>query len=260
MQQFPPSSNPPPSNAILNNDKNATDSMPVDGFLVASNSKLLPEKAQLFDNLDGLSHQDLSEKKAGNSSMLNGILLASKYKPVPEKVPVLDHLEEFPHVTPDDRKFETVSSLKAALPSGSTLAVSPGSMSITAESKMAAPQTVAHHEMTTAYPLVEYVSISENTGSSSHRMALPGNPRDWNQDETAQWILERFGDATLSSLAFSQKINGRALLMLDRQDMKAELGLETVGERLIFEEAVAELRRQSAQQSALAQESPPSYE
>ncbi|KAI8822733.1 hypothetical protein BJ741DRAFT_635395 [Chytriomyces cf. hyalinus JEL632] len=157
-----------------------------------------------------------------------------------------------------DRKFETVFSLKAAIPEGSTLAVSPGSMSVSAESKMAAPQTVFHHEMATAEPL-DFASIRENTGCSSHHMALPDNPKDWNQDETAQWILERFGDATLSSLALSQKINGRALLMLDRQDMKAELGLETVGERLIFEEAVAELRRQSAQLSALAQESPPLY-
>ncbi|KAI8822727.1 hypothetical protein BJ741DRAFT_635374 [Chytriomyces cf. hyalinus JEL632] len=256
MEPFSPSSNPHPSNAILNNDKNAPDSTPVDGFLVASNSKLLPEKAQLFDNLDGLSHQDPPQRKAANSSVLNGVTLASNFKPLPEKVSVIDLLGDL-----DDRKFETVSSLKAALPSGSTLAVSPGSMSITAKSKIAAPQTVAHHhEMTTADSLVEFASISENAGSSSHRMALPDNPRDWNQDETAQWILERFGDATLSSLALSQNINGRALLMLDRQDMKADLGLETVGRRLIFEEAVAELRRQSAQQSALAQESPPSYE
>ncbi|KAI8842887.1 hypothetical protein BJ741DRAFT_592148 [Chytriomyces cf. hyalinus JEL632] len=222
----------------------------MDGFLVASNYKLLPEKAQLFDNLDG--HQDPSEKKAANSSVLNGFPLASNYKPLPEKVSFLDHLEKFPHATPDDRKFETVSS--------STLAASPGSMSDSAKSKIAALQTVAHHEMTTVEPLVEFASITENTGSSSHRLALPDNPRDWKQDETAQWILEIFGDAELSSLALSQNINGRALLMLDRQDMKAELGLETVGKRLIFEEAVTELRRQSAQQSALAQESPPSYE
>ncbi|KAJ3387609.1 hypothetical protein HDU80_000143, partial [Chytriomyces hyalinus] len=200
MEQFPPSSNPALSNAILNNDMNAPNLTPVNSFLVASDYKLVPEKSQLFDNLDGLSHQDPSEKNAAKSSMLNGFPLASNYKPVPEKVPVLDHFKEFPHVMLDDCKFETVSSLKAALPSGSALAVSPGSMSITTESKMAAPQTVAHHhEMTTPEHLVEYASIIENTGSSSHRVALPDNPRDWNQDETVQWILERFGDVELSS-------------------------------------------------------------
>ncbi|KAI8820340.1 hypothetical protein BJ741DRAFT_672916 [Chytriomyces cf. hyalinus JEL632] len=232
MEQFPPSSNPPPSNAILNNDKNTPDSAPVDGFLVASNYKLLPEKSQKFNNLDGLSHQDPSEREAANCSVLNGFPLASNYKLLPERVPALDHLGKFP----------------------------PCSMSVSVEGKVAALQTVAHHEMTTADPLVEYASISENTGSSAHRMALPDNPRDWNQDETAQWILEIFRDAELSSLALSQNINGRALLMLERQDMISALKLETVGRRLIFEEAVAELRRQSAQQSALAQESPPSYE
>ncbi|KAJ3398618.1 hypothetical protein HDU80_008723 [Chytriomyces hyalinus] len=232
----------------------------MNGFLVASNYKPLPEKAQLFDNLNGLSHQDPSGKKAPNSSMLNGVPLASNYKPLPEKVPVLDHLQEFPHVMPDSHKLKTISSLKAALPEGSTSAVSPGSMTISAGSKIPELQAVAHHEMRAAKPLVEFEAVTENTGTSSHRMALPDNPRDWSQDETAQWILERFGDETLASLAFSQNINGRALLMLDRQDMKAELGLTTVGRRLIFEEAVAELRRQSAQHSALAQESPPSYE
>ncbi|KAI8822813.1 hypothetical protein BJ741DRAFT_86809 [Chytriomyces cf. hyalinus JEL632] len=128
MEQFPPSSSPPPSNAILNHDKNVPDSTPVDGFLVASNYKLVPEKSQLFGDLGRLSPQGPSEKNAANFSMLNSFPLPSNYKPAPEEVPVLDHLEEFPHATPDDRKFETVSSLKAAIPEGSTLAVSPGSI------------------------------------------------------------------------------------------------------------------------------------
>ncbi|KAJ3246121.1 hypothetical protein HDU78_007768 [Chytriomyces hyalinus] len=101
---------------------------------------------------------------------------------------------------------------------------------------------------------------SEGHGSSSSLLSLPADPKNWTEDETAEWILERFGNAQLSSLALSQKINGRALLMLERQDMKSELGLETFGERLLLDEAIAELRSQSAQQNLVVEENPPSYE
>ncbi|KAJ3256651.1 hypothetical protein HDU77_003033 [Chytriomyces hyalinus] len=91
-------------------------------------------------------------------------------------------------------------------------------------------------------------------------MALPSNPQDWSEEEVAQWILERVGDSKLSLLGLSQNINGRALLMLERPDMLSWLKLNTVGRLLLFEEALAELRTQSAQISALSEESPPSYE
>ncbi|KAJ3410111.1 hypothetical protein HDU80_003597 [Chytriomyces hyalinus] len=57
-----------------------------------------------------------------------------------------------------------------------------------------------------------------------------------------------------------QKINGRALLMLERQDIVDGLGLEAIGERLLFEEALAELRMQSNWQSAPVDDNPPSYQ
>ncbi|KAJ3235565.1 hypothetical protein HDU77_000242 [Chytriomyces hyalinus] len=170
--------------------------------------------------------------------------------PVPEKVSLFNHLERLPL----ERKIENLSSLKVALPENiKTFTAPPNSVTASEGSSNMSSQPAASDHTSKALP----ESLIE---SSSLQMALPDNPRDWNQDETAQWILERFGDDKLSSLALSQKINGRALLMLQRQDMISALKLETVGEQLLFEEAVAELRGQSAQLSALAQENPPSYE
>ncbi|KAJ3248469.1 hypothetical protein HDU77_008114 [Chytriomyces hyalinus] len=88
---------------------------------------------------------------------------------------------------------------------------------------------------------------------------LPTNPKEWTQDQTAQWIFEKFGNEYLSSLALSQKINGRALLRLERQDLILGLRLETVGERVLFEEALEELRDITRQQFAAAPEDPPTY-
>ncbi|KAJ3222506.1 hypothetical protein HDU81_009860 [Chytriomyces hyalinus] len=168
--------------------------------------------------------------------------------PMPEKVSLFKHLERLPQ----ERKIENLSSLKAALPEINTMTV-PKSVTVPEGSRKMSTQPAASD-------LTSKALTESSTESSSHQMALPENPRDWNQDETAHWILERFGDAKLSSLALSQNINGRALLMLERQDMTSALKLETVGRRVLFEEAVTELRKQSAQQSALAQENPPSYE
>ncbi|KAJ3246394.1 hypothetical protein HDU77_008979 [Chytriomyces hyalinus] len=89
--------------------------------------------------------------------------------------------------------------------------------------------------------------------------ALSDDPKLWTQEQTAQWVFQKFGDVELLSSVMREKLTGRALLRLDRQDMVSGLGLATVGERLLFEEAVDELRRRSAEQSALADEQPPSY-
>ncbi|KAJ3238016.1 hypothetical protein HDU78_003774 [Chytriomyces hyalinus] len=152
--------------------------------------------------------------------------------PVPEKSQLLNNLVSMPN---DMRKFENASSLKASLPGNNAFTVSPSSVTVS-ETKMSSQSLPA--------------PSNSQTRSSAHQRTLPANPQDWNQYETAQWILERFGNAELSALALRQKINGRVLLMLERQDLKSDLGLETVGERLLFEEAVAELREQSAQQNA----------
>ncbi|KAJ3263167.1 hypothetical protein HDU77_011201 [Chytriomyces hyalinus] len=166
--------------------------------------------------------------------------------PLPEKVSLFNNLKSLPQ----EPESENTPSMKAALPGINAFTVPHNVGSKGTETPMQ-HVTLDHG----------FKTVAENqTESSSHQMALPDNPRDWNQDETAQWILERFGDAKLSSLALSQKINGRALLMLERNDMVSALKLETVGERILFAEAVAELKRQSEQQSALAQEDPPSYE
>ncbi|KAI8835166.1 hypothetical protein BJ741DRAFT_226370 [Chytriomyces cf. hyalinus JEL632] len=169
--------------------------------------------------------------------------------PTPEKVSLFNHLESLPQ----ERKFEDMPSLKAALPTISKFTIPPNSVTVSGQSSKINSQSAA-------LDLPSNSLGGSSMDSSSRRMALPENPRDWNEDETAQWILERFGDSELSSLALSQNINGRALLMLERQHITSALKLETVGRQLLFEEAVAELRRQSAQQSALAQENPPSYE
>ncbi|KAJ3242012.1 hypothetical protein HDU81_008884 [Chytriomyces hyalinus] len=89
--------------------------------------------------------------------------------------------------------------------------------------------------------------------------ALPDDPKLWTQEQTAQWVFQKFGDVELLSSVMREKLTGRALLRLDRHDMVSGLGLGTVGERLLFEEAVDELRRQSAEQSAFNEDQPPSY-
>ncbi|KAJ3245958.1 hypothetical protein HDU78_008136 [Chytriomyces hyalinus] len=80
-------------------------------------------------------------------------------------------------------------------------------------------------------------------------------------DNATIWEPGSFGIRfKLTRMKTGQKINGRALLMLERQDIVDGLGLEAIGERLLFEEALAELRMQSNWQSAPVDDNPPSYQ
>ncbi|KAI8830585.1 hypothetical protein BJ741DRAFT_668428 [Chytriomyces cf. hyalinus JEL632] len=107
---------------------------------------------------------------------------------------------------------------------------------------------------------VRALTLRENRDLDTLSQAsLPEDPKLWTQEQTAQWVYQKFGDVELLSSVMREKLTGRTLLRLDRQDMVSGLGLATVGERLLFEEAVDELRRRSAEQNAFAEEQPPSY-
>ncbi|KAJ3381244.1 hypothetical protein HDU80_001879 [Chytriomyces hyalinus] len=144
------------------------------------------------------------------------------------------------------REYETLVSQKAAI--------------VAAHERDLTSNAVTEKTSASSSLFAKFEPSNESNLSSSHRFALPADPINWTEEETAQWILEKFGNPTLSSLALNQKINGRVLLLMERQDLKSELGLQTFGEQRLFEEAIAELQRKSAQQYALAQENPPSYE
>ncbi|KAJ3400365.1 hypothetical protein HDU80_007017 [Chytriomyces hyalinus] len=221
-----------------------------------------------------------SVKKAAVSASFDNFLVASQVSPPPEKDPLFDHLKTQPYdqnpTQHQDRKVDTIASSKSAMPEHKALFAQKFEP-VVHEKDLPFNEVSESQASAPSHAYVDSAPASESHGSSSHRIALPEDPNDWTEDEVAQWILERFNDAELSSLALSktasseftcesdriqtgQKVNGRVLLLLDRQELKSELGLEILGKRRLFEEAVSELRRKSAQQSALAQESPPSYE
>ncbi|KAJ3264370.1 hypothetical protein HDU77_008674 [Chytriomyces hyalinus] len=184
--------------------------------------------------------------------------LVARQAPQSITAPLIDRYEVFPYdqksTHHQDVKVETFANLKASMPEQSAF-VSENYMTAVDEKK-----ALDQKSKDLSKSQLNLMLSSEGRGSSSSLLSLPADPKNWTEDETAEWILERFGNAQLSSLALSQKINGRALLMLERQDMKSELGLETFGERLLLDEAIAELRSQSAQQNLVVEENPPSYE
>ncbi|KAJ3391414.1 hypothetical protein HDU80_011051 [Chytriomyces hyalinus] len=108
-------------------------------------------------------------------------------------------------------------------------------------------------------PATTAAAVLNEHGLLQPSRPLPEDPKEWSQEETAHWIIQKFGNAELRSLIISQKINGLALLRLERQHLVTVLRLETVGEQLVFEEAIEELRNKSARMKALA-EGLPLYE
>ncbi|KAJ3231377.1 hypothetical protein HDU78_007746 [Chytriomyces hyalinus] len=208
-----------------------------------------------------------AEKKEAVAAAFDEFLVARQGSPVPGKAPPLGHLEVLPReghqAQSQDRKIESLASLKAAMRESEAF-VARNSVTAVNETKGLDCVSKEPFEKQTSAPSRAHfefaTSSNESHVNSSHRIAVPEDPNDWTKEEVAQWIVESFGDANLSSLALKQKINGRVLLMLERHEIKSELGLEAFGELRLFEEAVSELRRKSAQQSAQAQESPPSYE
>ncbi|KAJ3228268.1 hypothetical protein HDU81_006245 [Chytriomyces hyalinus] len=101
--------------------------------------------------------------------------------------------------------------------------------------------------------------MNENSVLVGGQQPFPEDPRHWNHEQTARWVYEKFGNFELRGLILSQKINGLALLRLERQHLVTALRLETVGEQLVFEGAVEELRNKSARLAALG-EGLPMYE
>ncbi|KAJ3254424.1 hypothetical protein HDU77_004098 [Chytriomyces hyalinus] len=108
-------------------------------------------------------------------------------------------------------------------------------------------------------PATTAAAVLNEHGLLQPSTPFPEDPKEWSQEETAHWIFQKFGNAELRGLIISQKINGLALLRLERQHLVTVLRLETVGEQLVFEEAIEELRNKSARMKALA-EGLPLYE
>ncbi|KAI8833228.1 hypothetical protein BJ741DRAFT_612396 [Chytriomyces cf. hyalinus JEL632] len=221
VNAFTSSSIPPPTAFVPVLEKNAAVSATNDDEFQVANSQVSPPPATRTHLFDHLDARDRNQN--------------------------LPKIENLASLETTLREYETFVSQKAA--------------TVATRERDFASNVVPESQTSASSSLLASFAVSnENHGSSSYRFALPADPNNWTEDETAQWILEKFGDPKLSSLALNQKINGRVLLMMERQDLKSELGLETFGDRRLFEEAIAELRRKSAQQSALDQENPPSYE
>ncbi|KAJ3232119.1 hypothetical protein HDU78_007320 [Chytriomyces hyalinus] len=108
-------------------------------------------------------------------------------------------------------------------------------------------------------PATTAAAVLNEHGLLQPSTPFPEDPKEWSQEETAHWIFQKFGNAELRGLIISQKINGLALLRLERQHLVTVLRLETVGEQLVFEGAIEELRNKSARLKALA-EGLPLYE
>ncbi|TPX67598.1 hypothetical protein CcCBS67573_g07467 [Chytriomyces confervae] len=186
------------------------------------------------------------------AAALGDFLVAGKLAAPPEKVGLFDRLEELSHDRKLDRTFE--ASDKGRVPDSKVGIVSEysgGASDKGQHTVWISPTELSSKRFpinqSSVSPPVAFALSNETNLSSSHHIAPPINPKDWSKDEFGQWMLERSKDQWTSAVDAGEAI-------------VSWLKIDTVGQILLFEEAIAELQRQSAQQSALAQENPPSYE
>ncbi|KAJ3248152.1 hypothetical protein HDU77_008235 [Chytriomyces hyalinus] len=136
------------------------------------------------------AHMPTAEKKAAVPA---AFLVANQASLPPEKSRLFDHLEVQPNDRHQAREINPLASLKAGMPERKAFLLK-HSVSIVNEKEGSAP----------AHANLDFAPLSETHGSFLPKASLPDDPNDWTQDEVAQWIIERFGDAELSSLALSK--------------------------------------------------------
>ncbi|KAJ3385084.1 hypothetical protein HDU80_000757 [Chytriomyces hyalinus] len=190
------------------------------------------------------------------SPSVEDFLVAKQFSPVAGNAPLMGHIEVQPYAGYQTRdlesKTESLASWKPGMRENESF-IGRNSMAPVTNKKKAWDLASEEHFDNQASPAQSHAYFDfarpsiKSHASSSYRVALPEDPKDWTKEEVAQWIRESFGDTKLSLLALRQNINGRVLLMLIRQELKSELGLETIGELRLFEEAVSELRMKSLQ-------------
>ncbi|KAJ3230602.1 hypothetical protein HDU81_004408 [Chytriomyces hyalinus] len=83
----------------------------------------------------------------------------------------------------------------------------------------------------------------------------------WTMDEAVAWVTEKdYGDASTVALMKEQEIDGRSLLLLSNHDLEHTLKISDPKKRDRFEDAISELKRNSATLQQPTSSGPPSYE
>ncbi|KAI8833247.1 hypothetical protein BJ741DRAFT_691186 [Chytriomyces cf. hyalinus JEL632] len=144
---------------------------------------------------------EYSSAASERGATVDDFLVASQ---VPQSVtaPLFDRHELLPYdqksAHHQDGKIETLASLKASMPEQGAYIVQ-SSMTALEEKK-----ALDEKSKDLSKSQFNLMLSSEGHGSSSSLLSLPADPKNWTEDETAEWILERFGNAQLSSLALSK--------------------------------------------------------
>ncbi|KAJ3378256.1 hypothetical protein HDU80_002919, partial [Chytriomyces hyalinus] len=102
--------------------------------------------------------------------------------------------------SPATVQLESLASLEATLREYETL-VSQKAAIVAAHERDLTSNVAPEKTSASSSLFAKFEPSNESDSSSSHRFALPADPINWTEDETAQWILEKYGNPTLSSLA-----------------------------------------------------------
>ncbi|KAI8834219.1 hypothetical protein BJ741DRAFT_610307, partial [Chytriomyces cf. hyalinus JEL632] len=81
----------------------------------------------------------------------------------------------------------------------------------------------------------------------SKHLERGADANQWTMDEAVAWVTEKeYGDASTVALMKEQEIDGRSLLLLSNHDLEHTLKISDAKRRDRFEDAISELKRNSA--------------
>ncbi|KAJ3250574.1 hypothetical protein HDU77_006561 [Chytriomyces hyalinus] len=94
----------------------------------------------------------------------------------------------------------------------------------------------------------------------SKHLERGADANQWTMDEAVAWVTEKeYGDASTVALMKEQEIDGRSLLLLSNNDLEHTLKISDPKRRDRFEDAISELKRNSATLQQAASSGLPSY-
>ncbi|KAJ3400770.1 hypothetical protein HDU80_006624 [Chytriomyces hyalinus] len=94
----------------------------------------------------------------------------------------------------------------------------------------------------------------------SKHLERGADANQWTMDEAVAWVTEKeYGDASTVALMKEQEIDGRSLLLLSNHDLEHTLKISDAKRRDRFEDAISELKRDSATLQQATSSGLPSY-
>ncbi|KAI9348066.1 hypothetical protein BDR26DRAFT_915869 [Obelidium mucronatum] len=103
--------------------------------------------------------------------------------------------------------------------------------------------------------IAEAVKSTSRSAYAASILNLPRNVNDWSIDQATAWIAQCGGGIEGANRAKAQKINGRALIVLDMGVILDVVQCPTVGDSVVLNDAIMDLRAADGNELAL-----PAYE